>query len=255
MRLVLLGTAGGPRPSTTRSAPAQAIVHDGRVHVVDAGNGVARQLALAGIPRSDLAAVYITHHHADHMLDLGALPLIAWTDGRSEPIELAGLNRMWRQMIVDGIEADPAWAGGNYTQQPQEGLRLAESILVIAGAAPLNFQKLYPKRDAAVAYVRDRIAKGMAGLDANDLIYQVDSSRTYDPWPKLEAIKAPMTWINSADDFINPRNFSYPQEALKRMPNTRFRLIPETTETHGHGTHTWAVNWKADLADLLKRTE
>lgn len=172
-----------------------------------------------------------------------------------EPIELAGLNRMWRQMIVDGIEADPAWAGGNYTQQPQEGLRLAESILVIAGAAPLNFQKLYPKRDAAVAYVRDRIAKGMAGLDANDLIYQVDSSRTYDPWPKLEAIKAPMTWINSADDFINPRNFSYPQEALKRMPNTRFRLIPETTETHGHGTHTWAVNWKADLADLLKRTE
>ncbi|WP_019833608.1 alpha/beta fold hydrolase [Sphingomonas sp. PR090111-T3T-6A] len=172
-----------------------------------------------------------------------------------EPIELAGLNRMWRQMIVDGIEADPAWAGGNYTQQPQEGLRLAESILVIAGGAPLNFQKLYPKRDAAVAYVRERIAKGVAGLDANDLIYQVDSSRTYDPWPKLETIRTPMTWINSADDFINPRNFPYPQEALKRMPNTRFRLIPETTDTHGHGTHTWAVNWKADLADLLKRTE
>jgi homoserine O-acetyltransferase len=172
-----------------------------------------------------------------------------------EPIELAGLNRMWRQMIVDGIEADPAWAGGNYTQQPQQALRLAESILVIAGSAPLNFQKLYPKRDAAVAFVRDRITKGMAGLDANDLIYQVDSSRTYDPWPRLETIKTPMTWINSADDFINPRNFPYPQEALKRMPNTRFRLIPETTETHGHGTHTWAVNWKADLVDLLKRTE
>ncbi len=172
-----------------------------------------------------------------------------------EPIELAGLNRMWRQMIVDGIEGDPAWVGGNYTQQPQQALRLAESILVIAGSAPLNFQMLYPKRDAAVAFVRDRITKGMAGLDANDLIYQVDSSRTYDPWPKLDTIKTPMTWINSADDFINPRNFPYPQEALKRMPNTRFRLIPETTETHGHGTHTWAVNWKADLADLLKRTE
>jgi homoserine O-acetyltransferase len=172
-----------------------------------------------------------------------------------EPIELAGLNRMWRQMIVDGIEADPAWVGGNYTQQPQQGLRLAESILVIAGSAPLNFQKLYPKRDAAVTFVRDRITKGMAGLDANDLIYQVDSSRTYDPWPKLDTIRTPMTWINSADDFINPRNFPYPQEALKRMPNTRFRLIPETTETHGHGTHTWAVNWKADLVDLLKRTE
>ena len=172
-----------------------------------------------------------------------------------EPIELAGLNRMWRQMIIDGIEADPAWAGGDYGREPQQALRLAESILVIAGAAPLNLQKLYPKRDAAIAYVRDRIDKGMAGLDANDLIYQVDASRTYDTWPKLETIKTPMTWINSADDFINPRNFPYPQEALKRMPNSRFRVIAETSETHGHGTHTWAVNWKADLTDLLKRTE
>ncbi len=172
-----------------------------------------------------------------------------------EPIELAGLNRMWRQMIIDGIEADPAWAGGNYIRQPQQALRLAESILVIAGAAPLNLQKLYPTRDAAMAYVRKRIDTGMAGLDANDLIYQIDASRTYDPWPKLETIKTPMTWINSADDFINPRNFPYPQEALKRMPNSRFRLIAETTDTHGHGTHTWAVNWKSDLADLLKRTQ
>jgi homoserine O-acetyltransferase len=172
-----------------------------------------------------------------------------------EPIELAGLNRMWRQMIVDGIEADPAWDGGNYKAQPQEGLRLAESILVIAGSAPLNWQKLYPKREQAVGFVRDRISKGIASLDANDLIYQVDASRTYDPWPDLEKITAPMMWLNSADDFINPRNFPYPQEAVKRMPNARFRLIPETDDTHGHGTHTWAVNWKADLADLLKRTE
>lgn len=158
-------------------------------------------------------------------------------------------------MIVDGIEADPAWDGGDYKTQPQEGLRLAESILVIAGSAPLNWQKLYPKRDQAVAFVRDRIGKGIASLDANDLIYQVDASRTYDPWPNLEKITAPMMWLNSADDFINPRNFPYPQQAVKRMPNARFRLIPETDDTHGHGTHTWAVNWKADLADLLKRTE
>jgi homoserine O-acetyltransferase/O-succinyltransferase len=172
-----------------------------------------------------------------------------------EPVELAGLNRMWRQMIVDGIEADPAWAGGHYKTQPQQGLRLAESILLIAGSAPLNWQKLYPKRDDAVAFARERIAKGMAAIDANDLIYQLDSSRTYDPWAKLETITAPMTWLNSADDFINPRNLPYPQEAVKRMPNARFRLIPETADTHGHGTHTWAVNWKADLADLLERTQ
>lgn len=90
MRLILLGTAGGPRPAVNRSAPAQAIIHDGEVHVIDCGNGVARQLALAGIPRDRLTGVYITHHHADHMIDVGALPLIAWTDGRDLPIDVYG---------------------------------------------------------------------------------------------------------------------------------------------------------------------
>ena len=68
-------------------------------------------------------------------------------------------------------------------------------------------------------------------------------------------ITAPVMWINSADDFINPRNLDAPQRAVARMPNARFRLIPETADTHGHGTHTWAVNWKDDLAELMARTQ
>lgn len=172
-----------------------------------------------------------------------------------EPIALAGLNRMWRQLLIDGIKSDPAWAGGDYKSEPEQGLRTAESLLFIAGAAPLNYQKLYPERDRAAAFASAKVTQAIKTLDADDLIYQVDASRNYDPWPKLEAVTAPMTWINSADDFINPRNFDYPQKAVKRMPNARFRLISETADTHGHGTHTWAVNWKADLANLLERTE
>jgi homoserine O-acetyltransferase len=172
-----------------------------------------------------------------------------------EPVAIAGLNRMWRQWLIDGIKADPAWAGGDYRTQPMMGLRLASSLAMVAGGAPLNLQKLYPTRDAAAAYARERVAKDMATRDANDMIYQFDSSRNYDPWPGLEKIVAPMTWINSADDFINPRNLDYPVRAVKRMPHARFRLIPETDDTHGHGTHTWADHWSADLRDLLARTE
>ena len=172
-----------------------------------------------------------------------------------EPVELAGLNRMWRQLLIDDIEADPAWQHGDYVGEPQQGLRAAESILFIAGAAPLNYQKLYPNRDAAAHFAEDRVAKALPQIDANDLIYQVDSSRSYDPWGRLETITAPMTWINSADDFINPRNLDYPQQAVRRMPHARFRLVPETADTHGHGTHTWAGNWTADLAELMARTE
>ncbi len=172
-----------------------------------------------------------------------------------QPVEIAGLNRMWRQLLVDGIKSDPAWAGGEYKTQPTQGLRTAASMLILAGAAPLNLQQSYPTRELAAAQVQSRMESSLASLDANDLLYQVEASRTYDPWPKLEAITAPMSWINSADDFINPRNLDIPQRAVRRMPNARFRLIPESTETRGHGTHTWARFWKTDLADLLARTE
>jgi homoserine O-acetyltransferase/O-succinyltransferase len=172
-----------------------------------------------------------------------------------EPVEIAGLNRMWRQLAIDGIEADPAWQNGNYRGQPRQGLRTAQSLLFIAGSAPLYYQAQYPTRSAAGAFAEERVASGMKELDANDLIYQLDSSRNYNPWPKLETITAPVMWINSADDFINARNLPFPTQALRRMPNARFRLIPETAETRGHGTHTWAKFWKADLSALLARSE
>ncbi len=171
-----------------------------------------------------------------------------------EPVQIAGLNRIWRQLLVDGIKSDPAWMGGNYIAEPAEGLRIASTLSVIAGAAPLNLQANYPTRDSAEQAARDLLARNTEKRDANDSIYQFNASRTYDPWAKLEAITAPMMWINSADDFINPRGLPYSQAAVKRMANARFRLIPETADTHGHGTHTWAINWKADLVQLLARS-
>lgn len=172
-----------------------------------------------------------------------------------EPVEIAGLNRMWRQLLIDGIRADPAWADGNYTSQPARGLRTAASLLFVAGAAPLWLQTQFPSRATAEAFARERVAASIKGIDANDLIYQVDASRTYDPWGRLEAITAPVAWINSADDFINPRLLPFPDQAVKRMGNATFRMIPETPETRGHGTHTWAAHWSADLGALLARTE
>lgn len=172
-----------------------------------------------------------------------------------EPIEIAGLNRMWRQLAINGIEADPAWQSGNYKSEPLSGLRAAENLLFVAGSAPLYYQARYPTRQAAGTYAEDRVAAEIKELDANDLIYQLDASRNYNPWPMLERIRVPLTWVNSADDFINPRNLKFPAQALQRMPTARFRLIPETSETRGHGTHTWAKFWKADLISLLARSE
>lgn len=172
------------------------------------------------------------------------------------PVELAGLNRMWRRLTINAIEKDPAWNGGNYTTQPTQGLRTASSISAIVGGAPLYLQTAYPTRDAADAFIVDRVEKDILTRDANDYIYQLQASRTYDPSKTaLEAVTMPVTWINSADDFINPRSFTFAAAAAKRMPNTKFILLPETETTRGHGTHTWAVQWKQELIDLLARSE
>lgn len=89
-RLILLGTAGGPSPKQTRSAPANAVVVGDAVYVVDAGNGVARQLVLAGLAPRHLRAVFITHHHSDHNADYGNLMLLAWTTGLRTPVDTFG---------------------------------------------------------------------------------------------------------------------------------------------------------------------
>lgn len=89
-RLVLLGTAGGPTPKVERSAPAQAIVAGDRVYLIDCGDGVARQLALAGLPLSRLRAIFITHQHSDHNAGYGPLLVLGWTSGISAPIDVLG---------------------------------------------------------------------------------------------------------------------------------------------------------------------
>jgi homoserine O-acetyltransferase len=168
-------------------------------------------------------------------------------------VEIAGRNRIWRQMSIEAIKADPAWMGGNYTTQPEQGLRTVRDLNMIAGANASAWQAQYPTREQAEAYLTEGYATASAGLnEANDIIYQLDSSRDYDPAALLSRITVPVLWVNSADDFINPPELRLAEEQVKQMPRAKFVLIPASAETKGHGTHTWARFWKADLAALLE---
>ncbi len=171
------------------------------------------------------------------------------------PVQLAGRNRLWRAMSIDAIKADPAWQGGDYTAQPKMGLLAAEDLLVLVGGAPMNMQKTYPTREAADAYAAQRPFAGVATAEANDMLFYLDASRTYDPSPGLEKITAPMTWVNSTDDFINPPELGIAEREARRLKTAKFVMIQATPDTHGHGTHTWAVFWKDELAALLKRSQ
>jgi homoserine O-acetyltransferase len=171
------------------------------------------------------------------------------------PVQIAGRNRMMRYMAIQAIKQDPAWMGGEYKTEPVEGLRTANEMLLIMGSSPLQMQKQAPTREQAEQYVDHYLERTMASTDANNMLFYLNASRNYDPSPRLESITAPVLWINSADDFINPPEVGIAKTMVKRIPHGRFILLPISDATRGHGTHTVAAVWKDDLAEFMRQTE
>lgn len=170
------------------------------------------------------------------------------------PTQIAGRNRMWRKLIIDDITGDPDWKNGEYTTQPR-GLRAALQLLFVAGSAPLVQQRLGPTRDSADAYISRWIDARVAETDANDLLYQVSSSRDYDPSGSLERVTVPVLAINSADDFVNPPELGIMERLIARVQRARYVLIPTSDKTRGHGTHTAAAVWKDYFAPFVAALE
>jgi homoserine O-acetyltransferase len=167
------------------------------------------------------------------------------------PVQIAGRNRMMRKMILDSITSDPAWMNGEYKEPPRLGLHGALDMFLVMVSSPLQWQKDYPTRDKADAFV-DRFIQGeIDKMDANDTLYAFDASRDYDPSPKLDQIKAHVMFVNSADDQINPPELGIAEREIKKVKNGRFVLLPISDQTRGHGTHTLAAVWKQYLAELL----
>ncbi len=172
----------------------------------------------------------------------------------SLPAQISGRNRVWRKMIIDVIRTDPEWQGGEYKSQPHS-LRIAAEILFFMGSNPrLRFEQM-PTREKADRVLADDEERAMRSMDANDVVYALESSRDYDPVPGLESIKAPLVAVNTADDLINPPDLGILEREIKRVPHGKAITLPESPETRGHGSHTIAKLWKQYLEELLKETE
>lgn len=168
----------------------------------------------------------------------------------SAPVEIAGRNRMMRRMILDAIERDPEWEGGNYTTQPR-GLADAIHVLMLMVSSPLQWQRTAPRRVAADSFLERSVRGYESRLDANDMIYAFEASRTYNPSPYLGRIRAPLYAVNSADDEVNPPELGILEREIRRVPRGRYILLPITPETRGHGTHSLPAVWGRYLAELL----
>jgi homoserine O-acetyltransferase len=172
----------------------------------------------------------------------------------SLPVEIAGRNRMMRKMAIDSITGDPEWKHGEYTAQPR-GLLGAVDVLIFMVSSPLQWQKEAPTREKAEALLDSLVQRYKSTLDANDLVYQFDASRDYNPLPHLGEIRAPLFAVNFADDQVNPPELGLLDEAIRRVPRGRYILLPITAETRGHGTHSLPAVWGKYLAELLATSE
>ncbi|HXD10430.1 MAG TPA: alpha/beta fold hydrolase [Anaerolineales bacterium] len=172
----------------------------------------------------------------------------------SAPVEIAGRNRAMRHMIMEALRNDPAWNNGEYKTQPVQGMTAAQNILLLMGSAALPWHKQAPTREAADKFIDERVKGGAERTDANNMLYYFDSSRDYNPSPKLESIKAPLFAINSADDLINPPELGILEKEIKRVKQGRYILLPITDQTRGHGTHSIPAIWQGYLKELLELT-
>jgi homoserine O-acetyltransferase len=172
----------------------------------------------------------------------------------SLPTQVSGRNRVWRRLVIDAIRNDPAWQGGEYRTQPPS-LRTAIEMVWLVGSNPVLRQQEAPTRAQADQVIDRYVNEHMKTEDANDILYAVNASHDYDPGPALEKIEAPLLAINSADDLINPPELRILEREIRRVPHGRAIVIPFSERTHGHGSHTHAVLWKADLEELLQSPE
>ena len=150
----------------------------------------------------------------------------------SLPSQISGRNRVWRRLIIDAIRTDPEWRNGDYQVQPH-GLRLAAEVLYFMSSNPVQRQREAPTLAQADRPLDGYVNNATKNLDANDVLYALESSQDYDPAPDLEKIRAPLLAINFADDLINPPELGILEREIQRVKRGKAILLPQSDRTRG----------------------
>jgi homoserine O-acetyltransferase len=169
----------------------------------------------------------------------------------SFPTEMASRNWMMRRLITDSIRNDPEWKGGDYTTQPKSAQFATVFYQLATNGGNQSLYRQAPTREKADALLATRMKAPFNG-DANDVLYQWDSSRDYNASGDLEKIQATVLVINAADDERNPPELGILDREMKRVKNGRVHLIPASPETAGHGTTGNAKWYTKELAEVLQ---
>jgi homoserine O-acetyltransferase len=169
----------------------------------------------------------------------------------SQPGPMSGRNWMQRRINVEAIRNDPEWKNGDYEMQPTNWVRVAP-LSTLFTQNVVRIQERGATREQADAFYRQLVENAKKG-DANNRLYQIESTMDYDPSADLEKIKARLFAINFADDAVNPPELGVLESGVARIPGARCVVVPASPRSQGHQNATNAALWKIHLADVLNQ--
>jgi len=226
-----LGAGGSSKPSDGLKAKFPKYNYDDMVdaqyRLVTEGLGIKRLRLVIGNSMGGMHAWVWGVRYPD-MMD-AIVPMA------SQPTQMSSRNWMMRRLMIETIKADPEYKDGDYTTQPKLASLAAVFYATGTNGGDLAFQRLAPTREAADKLVDTRL-KAPFTADANDFIYQWQSSADYNPEPLLDKTKAHVLAINSADDERNPLSTGLMEAAMKKLKAGTLYVIPASPTTGGHGT-------------------
>lgn len=170
----------------------------------------------------------------------------------SLPIEVAGRNWLTRRMLLEMIRQDPEYQNGRYTSNPRSVSQALAYFSMATNGGNQSLMRQAPTREAADALFDQMVGKSNL-LDANDIIYQYEASRSYNPQPFLKNITCGILAINSLDDERNPCELGVLESTQKLLPTLDILYVPGSDQTQGHLTLLNAALWREDLRKWLSQ--
>ena len=206
----------------------------------------------------------LKHLHAIVGLSMGGMNAWQWAEAYPDmmdgvmpivslPLKVSGRNLLWRRMVVDAIRSDPDWRNGDYTHAPEGWILGYDVLRLMIDSAP-NLQQAIPDGAAADKFLAANRATAEQ-IDANNILYSLKSSFSYDPQPELSKIKTKLFALNFSDDEFNPDELQVLENTVPKLEHGRYVVQPGTSSSPGHYTMTRPDLWYRHVGEFMQWVE
>lgn len=203
--------------------------------------GIRRLRAIFGMSMGGMHAWLWAENHPGEVEAI--MPVVAL------PTRIAGRNLVWRRIVTRAIRTDPDWQNGDYREPPRGWTEAFPLFRMMLDGVP-HLQATIPDRTSADAFVRAAVDQAKR-MDANDVLYSLESSEDYDPEADLGKIRARVLALNFSDDEFNPVELGTLDRLVGRVPGAKFVIQPGTETSHGHLTQAHPALWANHVATFM----